>query len=116
MEDGLDRAEVRAGRDRLAELVAVEIVGDARAGEVLRTSVPSVRSSTTMMSSRPRAFSALTRFEPMKPAPPVTMSIGAISMPRRRGRKATARAYRSPALIAASAAGARAELGLAEAR
>ena len=34
MEDGLDRPEVVAGRDRLQEFGAVEIVGDAGAGEV----------------------------------------------------------------------------------
>src|SRR5690606_12115037 len=34
---------------------------------------PSVRSSTTTTSSRPRAFNARTMLLPMNPAPPVTM-------------------------------------------
>ena len=34
MEDGIDRAEVGARRDPLAEIGAVEVVGDAGAGEV----------------------------------------------------------------------------------
>src|SRR5438034_2057749 len=38
----------------------------------LRNLSASVRSSTARMRDSPRAFNALTRFEPMKPAAPVT--------------------------------------------
>src|SRR5688572_32888479 len=38
---------------------------------------PSLKSSTTTMSSRPRALSSRTRLLPMKPAPPVTTIMAA---------------------------------------
>ena len=63
--------EVAVGEAR-EELVLVEVVGDLAVDEIARTCRRARRLSTAMMRVSPRALSAWTRLEPMKPAAPVT--------------------------------------------
>jgi hypothetical protein len=67
MQDGIDVAVEVAGQQAIEELLLVEVVGDVAIDEIAEL-VGRVRLSTAMILRTPRSLSALTRFEPMKPA------------------------------------------------